>query len=129
MLKSVGNITSQGFPGTMGQTFWYISLKAMKYLLCYVYILLVKTLQKPIQNSRGNVTPADPQDVMNNPSRLPSRVQSGVLLIPKISAHSITLLYCPQREGNIMLHSFWCIWVYVMSKQFKYEEFHVSYHS
>ena len=27
-----GNITSQGFPGTSGQTFWYISLKAMKYL-------------------------------------------------------------------------------------------------
>ena len=27
-----GNITSRGFPGTSGQTFWYISLKAMKYL-------------------------------------------------------------------------------------------------
>ena len=27
-----GNITSRGFPGTSGQTFWYISLKSMKYL-------------------------------------------------------------------------------------------------
>ena len=27
-----GNITSRGFPGTSGQTFWYISLKVMKYL-------------------------------------------------------------------------------------------------
>ena len=27
-----GNITSRGFPGTSGQTFWYISLKAIKYL-------------------------------------------------------------------------------------------------
>ena len=30
--KASGNITSQGFLGTSGQTFWYISLKAMKYL-------------------------------------------------------------------------------------------------
>ena len=34
-----GNITSQGFTGTSGQTFWYIPLKAMKYL----YNITVRT--------------------------------------------------------------------------------------
>ena len=28
--KADGNITSQGFPGTEGQTIWYISREAMK---------------------------------------------------------------------------------------------------
>ena len=28
--KAEGNITSRGFPGTEGQTFWYISREAMK---------------------------------------------------------------------------------------------------
>ena len=28
--KAEGNITSRGFPGTEGQTFWYISPEAMK---------------------------------------------------------------------------------------------------
>ena len=34
-----GNITSRGFPGTSGQTFWYISLKAMKYLYNISFVL------------------------------------------------------------------------------------------
>ena len=38
------NKTSQGFPGTEGHMFWYISLKAMKYLLCYIF--LVNTLEQ-----------------------------------------------------------------------------------
>ena len=37
-----GNITSRGFPGTSGQTFWYISLKAMKYLY-NVFSLFTRT--------------------------------------------------------------------------------------
>ena len=49
-------------------------------------ILLVKTLEKSIRNSKGNVKPADPRDVVSNVARsvkYPSLVQSGVLSIPK----------------------------------------------
>ena len=41
-----GNITSRGFPGTSGQTFWYISLKAMKYLY-NVTFLKISFYRKP----------------------------------------------------------------------------------
>ena len=53
----------------------------------------LKTLEKSIQNCRGNVIPADSQDVMNNVARTvkcPSSFQSDVLWIPKISAVNIT---------------------------------------
>ena len=82
--QAEGNITSQGFLGTEGQTLWYISREAMKYLL--FYILLVKTLEELIWSCRGNVTPADPWYLMSNVActvKCPSLVQSGVLSIPK----------------------------------------------
>ena len=40
-----GNITSQGFPGTSGQPFWYISLKAMKYLYNIFYFPMEEIIQ------------------------------------------------------------------------------------
>ena len=46
---------------------------------------LVKTFEKSIRNSRGNVTPADSLDVMSNVAcavKCLSLVQSGVLTIP-----------------------------------------------
>ena len=60
-------------------------------MLCY--ILLVNTIKKSIRNSRGNVTPADSRDVMDNVARTikcPLLFQSDVLSIPKISAVNIT---------------------------------------
>ena len=48
--KASGNITSRGFPGTSRQTFWYISLKAMKYLynittyVCLLHFYYLSTL-------------------------------------------------------------------------------------
>ena len=85
-------------------------------MLCY--ILLVKTLEKSIRNSRGNVAPADSRDVINNVARTvkcPSLFQSDVLSHPKISAVIITS------------RSIWRVnVVYVKSKQFKisYEVFY-----
>ena len=79
----------------------------MKYLLCY--ILLVKTLEKSIRNSRGNVTPEDSRDVMNNVTRTvkcPSLFQSDVLSITKISAVGCTnrfrvIFHMPRRLTKV----------------------------
>ena len=67
-------------------------------------------LEESIPNSRGNVTPADSRNVMNNVActvKCPSLFQSDVLSIPKISA------------VNITSRSIWRVNVYVESKQFK----------
>ena len=72
----------------------------MKQLLCY--ILLMKRLEKLIWNSRGNVTPADSWDVMNNVVRTikcPSLFQSDVLSIPKNSAVNI-MFAVPAMSGQ-----------------------------
>ena len=51
-----GNITSRGFPGTSGQTFWYISLKAMKYLynipICFTKQYIYQTKYAVLHLSR-----------------------------------------------------------------------------
>ena len=60
---------------------------------CFVTFYSWKRLKKSIQNSIGNVTPADSRDVVNNVARTvecPSLFQSDVLSIPKISAVNIT---------------------------------------
>ena len=52
----------------------------------------MKTLEKSIRNSRGNVTPADNPDAMSNAActvKCLSSVQNGVLSIPKFSAGNI----------------------------------------
>ena len=72
----------------------------MKLLLCY--ILLVKTLEKSIRNSRGNEIQADSRDIMNNVActvKCPSLFQSDVLSIPKISAVNITFAV-PAMSGQ-----------------------------
>ena len=69
-------------------------------MLCY--ILLVKTLEKSIRNSRGNVTPEDSLHVMNNVTctvKCPSLFQSNVDSIPKISAVNITFAV-PTMSGQ-----------------------------
>ena len=66
----------------------------------------MKTLEKSIRNSRGNVTPADSRDFMNNVARIvrcPVIIsQSDVLSIPKISAVNITF-------AVTVMSSIWCV--------------------
>ena len=50
-------------------------------------------IEKLIENSRGNITPAAPRDVTSNVAdnvKCPSFVQGGVFFILKISAGNIT---------------------------------------
>ena len=100
--KVEGNITSQGFQGIGGQTNLYIYQEAKKKTVMLHFTC--ENAWKLIWNFRGNVTPADPRDNMRNIVctliNCPSLVQSGVLLILKISAGNIIQLLTGD-EGNI----------------------------
>ena len=83
-------IYNSGIPGTEEKRSGLFPEK--QWNNCYVTFSLVKTLEKSIRNSRGNVTPADSRDVMSNvvvTIKCPSLVQSGVLSIPKFSPGNI----------------------------------------
>ena len=51
MPEAEGNITFRGFPGTWGQTFWYISLNAMKYLYNILFYFLIKVLMLDVSEN------------------------------------------------------------------------------
>ena len=108
-VKVGGKYNISGIPGNRGTNVLVYFPRSKKYLYnilqwnnCYVTFYSWKRFEKSIRNSRGNVTPADSRDVMNNVTRIvkcPSLFQSDVLSIPKISAVNITFAV-PAMSGQ-----------------------------
>ena len=87
----VGKYNISGIPGNRGTNVLVYFPRSNE--ITVTLHLLVKTLEKWIRNSRGNVTPADSRDVTNNVActvMCLSLFQSDILSIPKISAVNIT---------------------------------------
>ena len=77
-----GNITSRGFPGTSGQTFWYISLKAMTYLY---------NICSGINIQQANSKNCGPPPVNKFDLEIGQRSRSQSSCIPNINALSLIL--------------------------------------